>query len=241
MMLTFLSSGQRRKEHLSKLEAAQREASSLQTEEVDRLRRQNLALQQENDTLKATYGSQASSPGHSVSPTDVRTSPAVAYLPYGPPGAFLEAAITTPPSSSTATPAPPLMPDTNNLVVVVPNNVREIRRSLHQLFAPLLEIPVISNPQNHLATLQAMQQTLPTALKPTQLQLTTPHHAYIDMIPSATLRDCLIAAGPAHSNTFLMEVCTMTCDIEDTNQMTIWGEDVSIYLFQINLPCASYL
>ena len=49
--------GQRRKEHLSKLEAAQREASSQQIDEVDRLRRENLALQHENETLKATYGS----------------------------------------------------------------------------------------------------------------------------------------------------------------------------------------
>jgi hypothetical protein len=221
--------GQRRKEHLSKLEAAQREATSLQTEEVERLRRENQALQQENETLKAaTYGSQASSPGHSISPTDVRGSPATSYLPYGPPAAFLEAASTTSVSSNAATPAPPLMPDPSNLVVVVPNNIREIRRSLHQLFSPLLEISVISNPQNHLVTLQAMAPSLPTVLKPTQLQLTTPHHAYIDMIPSSDLRDRLIAIGPANSNTFLMQVCTMTCEIEDTGQMTIWGEDVSI-------------
>ena len=118
-----------------------------------------------------------------------------------------------------------MVPDPNNLVVVVPNNIREIRRSLHQLFAPLLDIPVISSPQNHLATLQAMHPTLPTPLKPTQLQVTTPHHAYIDMIPSPTLRDHLITIGPAHSNTFLMEVCTLTCEIEDTGQLTIWGED----------------
>ena len=217
--------GQRRKEHLSKLEAAQREASTQQTEEVDRLRRENLALQHENETLKATYGSQASSPGHSISPTEVRGSPAAAYLPYGPPSAFLQAAPTATTSSITTTPGPPMLPDPNNLVVVVPNNIREIRRSLHQLFAPLLDIPVISNPQNHLATLQAMHPTLPAPLKPTQLQITTPHHAYIDMIPSPTLRENLITIDPVHSNTFLMEVCTLTCDIEDTGQLTIWGED----------------
>jgi Domain of unknown function (DUF3425) len=117
------------------------------------------------------------------------------------------------------------MTDPNNLVVVVPNNVREIRRSLHQLFSPLLDVPVISNPQNHLAALQAMHSTLPAALKPTQLQITTPHHAYIDMIPSPSLRDRLITIGPVNSNSFLIEVCTLTCDIEDTGQLTVWGED----------------
>lgn len=214
--------GQRRKEHLSKLEQAQREAHSLQNEEVERLRRENQALLVENETLRASYGSQASSPGPAISPSDIRTSPST-YLPYGPPAAFLEAAATTTPVSAVATPT--MMQDTGNLVVVMPNNIREIRRSLHRLFAPLLEIPVISNPQNHLATLQAMRPTLPTALKPTQLQLSTPHHAYIDMIPSASLRDRLVAVGATHANAFLMEVCTLACEIEDTGQMTVWGED----------------
>lgn len=93
------------------------------------------------------------------------------------------------------------------------------------MFAPILEIPVISNPQTHLATLAALSPSLPSALRPTQAQLTTPHHAFIDMIPSAVLRDRLIAIGPEHANTFLTEACTMTCEIEDTGQMTIWGED----------------
>lgn len=115
--------------------------------------------------------------------------------------------------------------ETSNLVVVVPNNITEIRRTLHGLFAPILEIPIISNPQNHLSTLAALAPTLPPSLKPTDLQLTTPHHAYIDMIPSPNLRDRLIAIGPANSNTFMTQVCTIALDIEDTGQMTIWGED----------------
>ena len=207
---------------MTKLEAAQREATSLQNEELDRLRRENVALTQENESLRAAYGSQASSPGPSISPTDVRNSPSN-YLPYGHPSAYLQHAVTT--TSSSSSNATPGLPDPSNMVVVVPNNIREIRRSLHQLFMPLLDVTVISQPQTHLATLQAIAPTLPTVLKPTQLQLTTPHHAYIDMIPSPGLRDRLIALGPASSNTFLMEVCTLTCDIEDTGQMTIWGED----------------
>ena len=31
--------------------------------------------------------------------------------------------------------------------------------------------------------------------------------------------------GVANSSNFLMEVCTISCEIEDTGQITIWGED----------------
>lgn len=221
---------------MSKLEAAQRELSSIQVEEVERLRRENHALIQENESLKAAYGSQASSPGHTVSPSEIRSSPS-GYLAYGAHhGAYLgHVALSSSYAPTPATISAPLPPpgttmstagtDNSNLVVVVPNSIREIRRSLHHMFAPLLEIPVISNPQTHLATLAALEPTLPTSLKPTQLQLSTPHHAYIDMVPSPTLRDRLIAVGPANANTFLTETCTMVCDIKDTGQMTIWGED----------------
>jgi hypothetical protein len=220
---------------LSKLEAAQRELSSNQGEEVERLRRENQLLAQENESLKAAYGSQASSPGPSISPSELRRSPS-GFAQYGAPtGGYLGAVAATAsyvpgavPVSlplSTSTPLSSTSNDPSNLVVVVPNNIREIRRSLHQIFAPILEIPVISNPQTHLATLAALEPTLPTSLKPTRLQLSTPHHAYIDMLPSPTLRDRLIAIGPANANTFLTEACTIACDIEDTGQMTIWGED----------------
>ncbi|KAK5946923.1 hypothetical protein PMZ80_001068 [Knufia obscura] len=213
---------QRRKEHLTKLEAAQKEASNLQGEELERLRRENVALAQENESLRAAYGSSASSPGPSISSGDLKSSPS-GYLPYGPPSAFLEAAAVASLSPDAA--LVPSVPDPTSLVVVVPNNIREIRRSLHQLFTPIINIPIISDPQAHLTALASLAPALPYSLKPTQLQLTTPHHAYIDLIPSPTLRDQLIAIGPANCNTFLMEVCTIACDIEDNGQMTIWGED----------------
>lgn len=227
-MLTSLI-GQRRKEHLSKLEAAQREASSLQGEELERLRRENAQLAQENDALRAAgfSGSSASSPGPSTASGEMhlKASP-TSYLPYGHPSAFLEAA------TAMSAPHPgsdlgliPTVPDPSSLVVVVPNNIREIRRSLHQLFHPIIDIPIISDPQAHLTALANLAPGLPYSLKPTQLQLTTPHHAYIDLIPSPRLRDRLIAIGPANCNTFLMEVCTIACEIEDSGQMTIWGED----------------
>ncbi|KAJ9607515.1 hypothetical protein H2200_007593 [Cladophialophora chaetospira] len=227
---------QRRKEHLSKLEASQRELNSAQGEEVERLRRENQALLQENESLKAAYGSQASSPGPStMSPVEIRESPS-GYITYGPaPAGYLGPAVASQPFAPGNVPVPLPPPattplsstgsDPSNLVVVVPNNVREIRRTLHQIFAPLLEIHVISNPQAHLATLAAMEPTLPSSLKPSQLQLTTPHHAYIDMLPSPSLRDRLIAIGPGNANKFLTEACTIVCDVEDTGQMIIWGED----------------
>ncbi|KAL2416091.1 hypothetical protein ABEF91_003752 [Exophiala dermatitidis] len=228
---------QRRKEHLSKLEAAQRELTSVQLEEVERLRRENQLLAQENETLKAAYGSQASSPGPSVSPAEVRASP-TGYLQFGTTAGvapYLGVSGTSTPylPGPLLGPLPPSAPpsltsagsDPNNLVVVVPHNLTEIRRTLHQWFGPLLEIAVTYNPQSHLTTLAALEPSLPSSLKPSQLQLTTPHNAYIDMIPSPSLRDSLIAIGPANANTFLTEACTIACDIEDTGQMTVWGED----------------
>ena len=221
---------------MSKLEAAQRELNSVQGEEVERLRRENQALAQENESLKAAYGSQSSSPGPStISPTEIRGSPP-GYLTYGAASAGYVGAMTvTPPfiPCSVAVSLPPSATpsisnagsDPRNLVVVAPSDIREIRQSLHRQFAPILEIPVISNPQTHLATLAALEPSLPTSLKPSALQLSTPHHGYIDMLPSPSLRDRLIALGPAHANSFLTEVCTIACDIEDTGQMTIWGQD----------------
>jgi BMFP domain-containing protein YqiC len=226
---------QRRKEHLSKLEAAQRELNSFQGEEVERLRQENQLLAQENEALKATYGSQANSPGPSITPVELRASPS-GYVNYvAPPAGYLGPATANasyiPVAGPSGLPPPTSTPmssastDPSNLVVVVPFNISEIRQSLHQMFAPILEIPVISNPQTHLATLAALEPTLPPPLKPTPLQLSTPHHAYIDMIPSPALRNQLITVGPANSNSFLTEACTIACDIEDTGQMIVWGED----------------
>jgi hypothetical protein len=221
---------------LSKLEASQKEFSNVQGEELERLRQENQALSQENESLKAAYGSQASSPGLStLSSTDLRGSSSnlTSYGSNNPgyldPLAIAQAftASTMPGNIPAVAPSPlsSTSGDPNNLVVVVPNNIQEIRRRLHQMFAPVLEIPIISNPQNHLATLAALEPTLPTPLKPSPLQLSTPHHAYIDMLPSPSLRDRLIAIGPSNANTFLTEACTIACDIEDKGQMIVWGED----------------
>ena len=193
---------------------------------MERLRLEVQRLAQENESYRqaAAYGSSASPSGPVVSGRELTGSP-VAYVPYGAPATFIGQPQAATSSSQTMASAPVLGLSHDPVVVVVPYSIREIRRTLHEMFAPLLDIPVISNPQTHLAALANLGTTLPSPLKPTQLQLTTPHHAFIDMIPSPTLRDRLIAIGPANSNTFLMEVCTITCGIEDTGQMTVWGED----------------
>ncbi|KPI44162.1 uncharacterized protein AB675_6195 [Cyphellophora attinorum] len=212
---------QRRKEHLSKLEQAHREKQDMQSDEMQRLRRENQALQAENESLKAAYASQGNSPAPSLSPIDTRLN---AHLPYGEPQMSLEAVSATTPAAMTPV-IPTMMQDHSSIVVVQPNNIHEIRRYLHQVFAPLLDMSVIHNPQAHLATLQALRPSLPSSLKPSQLQLTTTHNVYIDMIPSPHLRDQLIRVGPARASSFLMEACTLVCQIEDVGQMTIWGED----------------
>lgn len=188
---------------------------------MQRLRRENQALLAENESLRAAYTSQANSPAPSLSPVDTRNP---VHLPYGPPGAYLEAAGTTTPVAMTPV-VPPMLQDPSSTVVLQPNNIHEIRRSLHHLFASLLDMAVLNSPQAHLHTLQALRPSLPSALKPTQLQLSTAHNVYIDMIPSPSLRDRLISVGPARANSFLMEACTLVCHIEDTRQMTVWGED----------------
>lgn len=187
------------------------------------MRRENRELAQENESLRRAYGSQASSPGPAVSPQQELGRSPSHLLAYGTTNPYLDG--TSAMTPSVVAPSPLTTNDPSNLVVVVPNNITEIRRSLHALFAPILEHSVISRPQNHLAALAALAPSLPQQLKPTALQLQTPHHAYIDMIPSPSLRDRLIAVGPANSNTFMIQVCTIACDIEDTGQMIVWGED----------------
>jgi Domain of unknown function (DUF3425) len=212
---SLTAAGQRRKEHLRHLEATQKEHSTVQTEEIERLRQEIRDLSQENESLRRAYGSQTSSPVPAASSPGDSTAPS--FPPYSHSASYLGSpALSSPVVTGQVTP---------NLVVVVPSNIPEIRRSLHVLFRPLLEMTVMSNPQTHLATLAALAPSLPLQLKPTELQLCTPHHLYIDMIASPILRDRLITVGPANSSAFMAEVCTIACDIEDSGQMTVWGED----------------
>ena len=177
----------------------------------------------ENDNLKRIYSSSSSSPGPaetSVSPPDVGQS---LFPVFDPTSSLLNGATVLPTSHHSS--LSQVSGESRELCVLVPHNIVEIRRSLHALLAPDLERMVISNPQNHLTTLAVIGPTLPPQLKPTDLQLSTPHHAYIDMIPSPSLRDRLISIGPAHASAFMQQACTIACEVEDNGQMIVWGED----------------
>jgi Domain of unknown function (DUF3425) len=106
-----------------------------------------------------------------------------------------------------------------------PQEIATVRRGLYLRLAPVLDLNVLTNPRLHLSTLAALGPSLPPSLRPTSLQLQRPHHAYIDLIPSPTLRDSLIRAGVDIANTFLTEVCTFVYETEDLGQLTIWGRD----------------
>src|SRR2546423_739259 len=111
--------GQRRKEHLSKLEAAQKEQSSAQSEEVERLRREIRELSREIETLRKAYGSNASSPGPSISPPQELARPPNYLVPFASTGAFMDSTTSMSPAVSGA---PSLAThDQQNLVVVFPN------------------------------------------------------------------------------------------------------------------------
>jgi hypothetical protein len=109
--------------------------------------------------------------------------------------------------------------------VLFPRNIAAVRQDLHERLAPVLDLHILTNPQLHLTTLAALAPSLPPTLQPTFLQLHTPHHAYIDLIPSPSLRNRLIQAGFETANGFLTEVCTFVYETEDRGQLIIWGDD----------------
>ena len=195
----------------------------MQSEEIQRLRDENLQLRQENHSLKHAYGSEVSSP------SDLTTSPTTSMVanPFTTPFHAPAPPYVAMSGSSSASVLPTAvgsMPPPN-ICLMAPHNLTEIRRSLHGLFASILEVHVISDAQAHLNNLALLASQLPTPLKPTELQLTTPHHAYIDLIPSPSLRDRLIGIGPGHASAFMTQSCPFACEIEDQGQLTIWGED----------------
>lgn len=115
--------------------------------------------------------------------------------------------------------------DSEPFCAIFPQEIAAVRRDLYMRLGPVLDLNILRNPRLHLSTLAALGPSLPPSLQPTLLQLQTPHHAYIDLIPSPKLRDSLIQAGVAIANTFLTEVCTFVYEAEDTGQLIIWGRD----------------
>lgn len=225
--------GQRRKEHLKSLERADKERSSTHAEEVERLRQDLEQLRAENRALRST-----SKPSSSHASVHSSVAAASSPSPY-PTSPFLSLDLYDSTHESVAddnVQSPSDVQDENEhghsqgtgpepFCALFPQDIATVRRDLHMRLAPVLDMNIISNPQLHLSTLAAIGTSLPQSLQPTLLQLQTPHHAYIDLIPSPTLRDSLIQAGFAIANTFLTEVCIFVYETEDLGQLTIWGRD----------------
>jgi hypothetical protein len=104
-------------------------------------------------------------------------------------------------------------------------NISEVREHLHRFLAPVLESAMMGDSTVHLETLRWLSYFLPFALRPTTLQLTTRHHAYIDLIPSPLLRDHLIKAGDDTVIKFLTELGPVTYETKEQGPLTIWGSD----------------
>ncbi|KAH8697373.1 hypothetical protein BGW36DRAFT_295889 [Talaromyces proteolyticus] len=222
---------QRRKEHLKNLERAEQERASNHAEEVERLRQEISELRSENDHLHVSLSpSRQLSATPSVaaitsSPQSQSTSPFPTTLDLYDPGYGAIVGDSLPTVSHDVTPSNASELDTSPFCLLFPYDIATLRRELHEQLAAVLDMNVLSHPQLHLSTLAAIGPSLPPPLRPTLLQLQTPHHAYIDLIPSPTLRDLLIQTGFETANAFLTEVCTFVYETEDLGQLTIWGQD----------------
>lgn len=112
----------------------------------------------------------------------------------------------------------------------VPYYRSKARAEIMEIFRPLLSDPTVTaSPERHLLTLHSMSASLPDALKPTRSQLEK-HHSYaIDLIPSASLRDRLLAIAPEVAQSFMAEIGVLLGDdhYEDAGQLVVWGGDNS--------------
>ncbi|KAI9843355.1 MAG: hypothetical protein M1837_006481 [Sclerophora amabilis] len=272
----------RRKEHLKNLEQLQREHSSEQSDEVERLRAENSQLRRENESLRTqVYGSSSSSgyapapmapsrrqsarsystspapstyetgihslseqmmsavsqPGQVLSQQSMHLAPAqldeLQVSPHSSPGEDVstryEPSLQQKISQSIEHDAMINMPSySHRMVVMVPYDKAKAKNYLHELFRPMLSNPsILSTSMEHLASLASLEESLPTALKPTKTQMETPHHYLIDLIPSPSLRDRLINIGPEVAKGFVNEVMGgMITDTADFGQLVIWGEDM---------------
>jgi hypothetical protein len=102
-------------------------------------------------------------------------------------------------------------------------NIAEVRQQLHILLGPVLR-NTICDPHLHLPTLASIKSMLPRSLQPTALQLSKPHHAHIDLIPSPKLRDRLIQAEEETAIGFLTDLGAVIYDTEDQGHVTIRGQ-----------------
>lgn len=229
--------GERRKTHLKNLEKADRERATTHKEELEVLRHENAELRQE---LHRFYGSECSSPGQSYTAlqSHTTTSPLLTaeHLTAAAPAFAVGSSplYTNPALPQQSHSFSPVDVDSSSspssmLCVLAPFSIPRVRSYLCTLFQSVLhpdaENMLYGSSQAHLIALASLAPSLPPQLQPTTLQLQTPHNIYIDLIPDPELREVLIRADVATANTFLADVCTFACNIEDKGQVVIWGDD----------------
>ncbi|KAK2738884.1 hypothetical protein FQN57_006900 [Myotisia sp. PD_48] len=238
----------RRKEHMKRLE--------LDTEELERLKIENADLRQKNDSLLRFGGSACSSPrlpgtNGTHSPSPLLSIEHLVPGPFGqmisrasPPYIFgstnaLQTSLNMHPSPCSSVVAATIEPSSpDRYCLITPLNLSQVRVEMHSRFHPLLNIVqsngAVPEPHLHYITLAGLAPSLPDVLKPTPLQLSVPHNAYIDLLPSQMLRNALIRLGVTTSTAFLDEVCPFLYDGEDHGQLIIWGEYLNEMAWQFS-------
>ncbi|RKF64019.1 putative transcription factor bzip [Erysiphe neolycopersici] len=112
------------------------------------------------------------------------------------------------------------------LTMNIPYDRSRARFELCEMFRPLItDRSICNDPQRHFAVLQSITNVLPLSLKPTKRQLETAHYHGIDMIASPSLRDRLLSLKYDMAYSFVNELGIINPKSEDTNALTIWGDD----------------
>ena len=98
------------------------------------------------------------------------------------------------------------------------------RTELRERFRPLLVDPSITaTSERHLSALRSLSENLPGPLKPTKIQLETPHYYGIDLIASPSLRDRLMTVTSDVAQSFVSEIGVLANERDDA--LVIWGDD----------------
>lgn len=109
---------------------------------------------------------------------------------------------------------------------MTPYDRTKARAELRERFRPLLaDSSIVTTPERHLATLRSLSDSLPGPLKPTKMQLVTPHYYGIDLLASPSLRDRLLTVTPDVAQSFVTEIAINGNERDDVGQLVIWGED----------------
>ncbi|KAG9247324.1 hypothetical protein BJ878DRAFT_194429 [Calycina marina] len=110
--------------------------------------------------------------------------------------------------------------------VLTPFERKEAGRQILSMFPSLFQDSSITmSSEQHLATLRSISDTLPDVLKPTDLQLATPHSIGIDLIPSPSLRERLLRVTSDVAQRFLHESGINAENGDDLGHLMIWGDD----------------